>query len=207
MINVFLVDDHPFFNQGIISSFSIQKDIKIVGSANSAVEAYEKINAQEVDVVLLDIVMPEVNGIECCRRLKEENSALKVIAFTGELNTKLFFDMWMEKADGILLKTCGLNELITTIKNVNSGHKIIGDNVPSFLENSVQEEQKIPKMTKREKEVLKYLGMGLTRKETADKMFINTETVGFHCKNIFAKFNDNSIHSIITEAKRLRIIN
>ncbi len=206
MINVFLVDDHPFFNQGIISSFELENNIQIVGSANSAKEAYEKINTLEVDVVLLDIVMPEVNGIDCCKRLKKEKPGLKVIAFTGELNTKLFFDMWMEKADGILLKTCGLDELTKTIKNVNSGHKIIGDNVPSFLENSVQEEQNIPKMTKREKEVLKYLGMGLTRQETADKMFINMETVGFHCKNIFAKFNDNRINSIITEAKRLRII-
>lgn len=207
MINLYLVDDHSFLNQGITTAFEQQKsEINVVGSATSGMEAIEQLKTLDVDVVLLDIVMPEMDGIECCRQIKKLYPDIKVIAFTGELDPNKLLKIWLEKVDGILLKTCGMDELVRTIKNVMKNQKIIGDNVPSFFENCETETDSPPKLTKTEIEILKLLGSGLTRQEVADKMNRSMYSVEFHCKNLLSKFNGNRIHSILTEARKARII-
>ncbi|OFY48976.1 MAG: hypothetical protein A2W85_15030 [Bacteroidetes bacterium GWF2_41_31] len=207
MINVFLVDDHSFFIQGVIDSLKrYDETIGISGSSTTCRETLQQLEMLDVDVVLLDILMPEMNGIECCRHIKEQFPHMKVIALTGEIDPKILLEMWLQKANAILLKTCGLDELVSTIEGVMRNRMIIGNGVPDFLIHSDLPEGKVPQLTRTELEVLKLLGTGLLRKEVADKMNSSMYSVEFHCKNIFRKFNSNKINTIIAEARRRRII-
>ncbi|MCF8347642.1 MAG: response regulator transcription factor [Bacteroidales bacterium] len=207
MINLFLIDDHAFFIKGVSEALKqVDTNIHIVGSSTSCREALKQIKVLDVDVVLLDILMPEMNGIDCCRILKELHPEIKVIGFTGEVDPKVLLDMWRCNVNAILLKSCGLEELISTIQGVMKNKVLFGKDVPNFLVHCDNSTEKVPRLTRKELEVLKLLGTGLSRKEVANKMNSSMYSVEFHCKNIFRKFNSNSINIIIAEAKRARII-
>ena len=207
MIRLFVIDDHPIVNKGITDIFNNQnKNITVVGSATNCLDALEKLEAVEADAVLLDIVMPDINGVECCRLLKTNYPNLKVIAFTGELDTKLLLDIWIEKADAVLVKSTGFEEIVKTISGVMKNRRIIGENVPEFFTKSNEEKNTRIQLTRIEIEVLNHLGEGMTRKEVAEKMHRAMDTINFHCRNIFKKFASNKIHEIIKEAKKARYI-
>lgn len=208
MIYVYSIDDHPLFIDGVKSAFSLDSDkVEFVGSANNGYTALEELKDSGADVVLLDIVMPEINGIETCKRIKKEFPELKVIILTGESESSLLFDVWMAGADAILLKYCGKEELHQTMVRVLHGERIIGQNVPFFFDQLEGSKDKdTPELTQREEEVLKLLATGLTRAEVADQLHLSSAAVNFHCKNLFKKFNKNRIHSLLAEARKLKII-
>jgi len=207
MINIFLVDDHKFFIDGVSDSIRhSDSDINIVGSSTSCIQALEMFGELDVDVVLLDILMPEMNGIDCCRKIKQQNPDIKVIGLTGEVEAKLLFEMWRRNANAILLKSCGLDELLATIKGVMNNRTIFGDDVPNFFTYDATPTNEIPRLTKKELEILKLLATGLSRKEVANISNATMYSVDFHCKNIFKKFNSNSIKIILDEARKARII-
>jgi len=208
MINVFIVDDHPLFIDGVSSAFIKDIDnIEVVGSANSGNEAIEKLKDSNADVVLLDLVMPEMGGAECSELLKKLYPSLKIVILTGETDTSLLYKVWMNGVDAIELKYCGKQALVSTIKEVMLGKRIIGQKVPYFFDNiETSSGRSSPSLTKREEEVLKLLATGYTRKEVADKLFLSIDAVHFHCKNLFKKFNKNRIHLLLAEARKLKII-
>lgn len=207
MIKLFLVDDHAFFINGVSEALKqANTGIQIVGSSFSCQDALKQISVLEVDVVLLDILMPEMNGIDCCRHVKEQHPNIKVIGLTGEVDPKVLFNMWRSNANAILLKSCGLEELISTIEGVMKNKIVFGKDVPNFFTYSDTTSNEPPRLTQKELEVLKLLGTGYSRKEVANIMNATMYSVEFHCKNIFRKFNSNSINVIIAEAKRTRII-
>lgn len=207
MIHLFLVDDHSFLNKGVTAALTEQDyNIVVIGSATSGPDALEQLKVLDVDVILLDIIMPEMDGAVCCMQIKKQYPDIKVIAFTGELDPAILLKIWLQKADGILLKACGMDELVATIKSVMRGQKVIGNNVPEFLGYCESETGSVPKLTKTEVEVLKMLGSGRTRKKAAEEMNRSMYSVEFHCKNMFRKFNTNRIHTILAEARKARII-
>lgn len=208
MIYVYSIDDHPLFIDGVKAAFSIDVDkVEFVGSSNSGYIALEELKDSAVDVVLLDMVMPEMNGIEACKRIKKQYPELKVIILTGETESSLLFDVWMAGADAILLKYCGKDELFQTMTRVLRGERIIGQNVPFFFDQiETNKDKDKPELTQREEEVLKLLATGLTRSEVADQLHLSNAAVNFHCKNLFKKFSKNRIHSLLAEARKLKII-
>lgn len=208
MIYAFIVDDHPLFIDGVISAFDKEIDkIEIIGSAKSGKEAIEKLKGSNADVVLLDLVMPDMGGLECSLLLKKLYPEKKVIILTGETDTALLYKVWMNGVDAIELKYCGKQALITTIKEVMAGKRIIGQKVPYFFDNIESSTGKnLPVLTKREEEVLQLLATGHTRKEVADILFLSVDAIHFHCKNLFKKFNKNRIHLLLAEAKKYKII-
>ena len=208
MIYVYSIDDHPLFIDGVKSAFDHEIDkVEFVGSANSGYKALEELKDSVADVVLLDIVMPEINGIETCKRIKKLYPELKVIILTGETESSLLFDVWMAGSDAILLKYCGKQELHQTMTRVLRGERIIGQNVPFFFDQlEGAKDKNTPDLTQREEEVLKLLATGLTRSEVADQLHLSSAAVNFHCKNLFKKFNKNRIHSLLAEARKLKII-
>jgi len=206
MIKILIVDDHPYLTEGLSSILGDHPDIKVEGTATSGKDAIKLLETLDIDVVLLDIIMPEMDGVECCSKIKSNFPNTKVIALTGEMNSNVLLNMWSQKPDGILIKACGLDELTSTIISVSKGCKVIGQNVPSFFDIKESAKDDIPKLTKTETKVLKLLAEGITRQEAADKMNRSMYSIDFHCKNIFRKFNDNRIHSIIAKARKSRLI-
>jgi DNA-binding NarL/FixJ family response regulator len=208
MIYIFIVDDHPLFIDGVSSAFIKDIDnIEVIGSANSGKEAIEKLKDSKADVVLLDLVMPEMGGYECSEILKKIYPSKKIIILTGETDTSSLYKVWMNGVDAIELKYCGKQALVSTIREVMAGKRIIGQKVPYFFDNiETTSGRNAPNLTKREEEVLKLLATGNTRKEVADKLFLSIDAVHFHCKNLFKKFNKNRIHLLLAEARKYKII-
>jgi len=206
MIYLYLIDDHPLFINGVKAVLETDSELAILGSANSCKEGLETMNTNMVDIILLDLLMPEVNGVTCARTLKKLFPYIKLIALTGELDENLLHDAWLSGMDAILLKYCGREELIETIKTVSHGNKIIGKNVPYFFSLEKDTRPEIPRLTRREEDVLKLLALELSRREVAERLSITIDSVNFHCRNLFRKFNKTKIQGLLAEARKLSII-
>ncbi len=208
MINIFIIDDHPVFIDGIKSIFYSGDDkIKVSGSANSAKEAFPKLKRSRARVVLLDLIMPEISGIEFSLVIKNNFPKKKVIALTGELDPTTLYNAWMNKVDAILMKYCGKDELVDAIHSVLSGNRVIGNNVPEFYNQIRNENITTPRLTKSEQQVLNLLSLGHTREKVSIILGSTPNAINFHCKNLFRKFEKNKLISVIEEAKKFGLIN
>lgn len=207
MISIFVIDDHPVFIDGIRSIFSDGNDkIKVAGYANSAKEALPKLKRSQAKIVLLDLIMPELTGVEFCLVIKDKFPEKKVIALTGELNPTILYNTWMNKADAILMKYCGKEELVDTIHSVLAGRRVIGENVPEFHEHLRMEEPRIPMLTVTEQQILNLLAQGHKREDVGKILGSSQNAINFHCKNLFKKFNKNKLVSVLEEAKKQNLI-
>lgn len=208
MINVFIVDDHPLIIEGILTALKLRKDkIRVMDTATSCSDLMNKIRPDLVDVILLDLVMPKTNGIEYFKMIKKRIPDIKVIALTGELDSHKLLEAWMVGINAIMPKYCDGKELATAIGQVYKGQRFLGQGLPDIFKTAnIARDDKVPKLTKREEEVLRLLAVGHKRREVADKLGIATDSVNFHCKNLFKKFNRKSIKEVLYDAKEYNII-
>ncbi|MBU2554387.1 MAG: response regulator transcription factor [Bacteroidetes bacterium] len=207
MINLFVIDDHPFFIDGIRSLFTDgEEKIKVSGSANSAQEALPKLKKSQSKVILLDLIMPGMGGVEFSVILKNEFPEKKVIVLTGELDQTVLYNTWINNVDAILMKYCGRTELIDTIYDVLSGRRIIGRDVPNFQPKIESIMGGQPRLTPSELKVLNLLAHGHTRKVVGEMLKTSENAVDFHCNNIFRKFNNRKLISVIEEARSYKMI-
>ncbi len=208
MINIFVVDDHPLFIEGIKKLFDGKNDnIQLMGTASSCEELLLKLHPDIVDVILLDLIMPEMNGVECYRVIQNRQLNIKVIALTGELDSHKLLEAWMAGVDAIMPKYCDGKELVSAINQVVKGQRFLGSGLPDiFKVAKIVQEEGTPNLTKRELEILKMLATGLKRKEVAEKLYISQDSVNFHCKNIFKKFNRNKLSEVLCDAREYRLI-
>lgn len=201
-IKLYIIDDHEYFIKGIISSIETNHDkMKVVGSSNDCREALVALSNIHVDVILLDIIMPGMNGIECCREIKIKYPEIKVIAITGTFDTQILLKIWLEKVDGILSKTCKNNELERSIYAALENRRPIGSEFPSFFHSLEKDKVTFPKLTKSEENILKLLAADYTRKEIADKLNRTQKLVDFHCMNMIKKFGTKTIKEVIDVSK------
>ncbi len=208
MINVFIVDDHPLFIDGVKTALQGEAEtINVCGEAQSAKEALDKLSKCEVHVVLLDLLMPEIDGIECAILIKNRYPHIKIIILTCESDPEKLSNAWNTNVDAILSKYCGKKELVDSIDDVIAGKRIIGSAVPNFsaLNNYCGVKNEII-ITNREREILLLLGKYYTRPEAAEKLCITLDTINFHCKKIFRKFKKNNIKDVIVDARKANII-
>lgn len=207
MINIFVIDDHPVFIDGIKTVFKNGNDkIKVSGSATSVKEALPKLKRSRAKVVLLDLIMPEISGVEFCLTIKKRFPEKKVIALTGELNPTVLYNAWMNKADAIIMKYCEKQELIDTIHTVLEGNRTIGPDVPDFHDLISGNDSESPKLTPSELPILNLLAKGHTRDEVGKILGSSRNAINFHCKNMNKKFNVKNITSVIDEARKRKLI-
>ncbi len=207
MINVFIIDDHPMFIDGVkVALRSEKKHVKILGSATSVKEGMSELEKESIDVVLLDLVMPEINGIECSLMMKKKFPQIKIIILTGEMDSILLYNAWTTGVGAILTKYCGKKELFDTIRDVVDGKRIIGQKVPEFFSHIGGDGQESISLTRREQQILNLLAQGHGRNEVADILFLSKAAIDFHCKNLFKKFDKSKIQSVISEARKAKLI-
>lgn len=207
MINIFVIDDHPMFIDGLKTAFlNDENKIKICGSANSAEEALPLLKRVRVKVVLLDLKMPGISGEDFCLVIKNTFPNTKVIVLTGETDTTLLYNTWNNNADAILIKHCGKQELTTAIFRVLEGKRFLGTNIPEFINQREYNNSKRPRLTSSELKVLSLLAKGRTRTEASIILGNSQNAISFHVKNIYKKFNNNKLVSVVDEAKRLKLI-
>lgn len=185
-IKVFIVDDHYMVIEGIRSLLLQDKTIEWLGHAMNASSCLAFLQQQQPDVILMDINLPDVSGIELCREVKKKYPAVHVIALSS-FNQLSFIQKMLESgASGYLLKNATQEELVDALTTVVGGRKYLSDDVAQIVKTSAH--SRIPVLTRREQEVLGLIAEGMTNHQIADKLFVSTTTVDSHRKNLLAKF-------------------
>lgn len=198
-ITLIIADDHMLIREGLKQLLELEGDISVVAQAGNGQEAIEKTLEYKPDILILDINMPEINGIDVLRRLKDVGANTKVIILTIHDDKEYLFATMKIGADGYILKDSDANSLIRAIRDVNSGRTYIQPNLAKMMvdELNYKDEEsngmlkKIRSLTKREYEVLTLIAEGLNNKDIADKLFISEKTVKNHVSSIFKKIGVN----------------
>jgi two-component system response regulator NreC len=194
-IRLLLVDDHEIVRAGLRMLFMAQEDMEIVGEAGSGEEALEAVQQLKPDVVLMDVAMPGINGIEATRQIKEIDPGAAVLALTMHEDEQYFFQMLDAGASGYVPKRAAPDELISAIQVVYRGDVFIYPSlarllVRDFLQRSeTGTSSSVEELTPREREVLTYIAEGYTNQEIANALVISVKTVDRHRENIMRKLN------------------
>ena len=192
LIRVLLVDDHSVVRQGLRSFLELLDDIQIVGEVSGGAEAVDLAIQLSPDIVLMDLVMPGMNGIEATRQICDRCPATKVIALTSFLSDEHIFPALAAGASGYLLKDVTPSELVQAIRVVYQGKAELHPEVAKRIIEGLQGQNTEPgeqKLTPREVEVLGLISQGLSNQEIADRLTISPKTVKVHVGNILSKLN------------------
>lgn len=197
-IRILLADDHRMLREGIKSLISKEPDMQVVAEAENGIEACRMVRQNEIDVVVLDISMPHLNGIEATRQIVTGKKAPKVIALSMHNDHHYIRNMFSAGASGYLLKSNAFEELTLAIREVFKGNvfvsrEITGTIVNDYAQQLHQFSPAISPLTSREREILQLLAEGSGTKEIAHHLSISSNTVDTHRKHIMAKLNLNSI--------------
>lgn len=188
-IRVLIVDDHSVVRQGLQMFLELEPEIEVVGEARNGVEAVQMARKIKPDVVLMDLLMPEMNGVTATKMIRQELPDTEVIALTSVLEDKAIFDAIRVGAIGYLLKDTESDKLCEAIKAAAAGQVQLAPEVAARLVREVRAPDSPEVLTEREIEVLIALTKGLTNSEIAEKLFITEKTVKTHVSNILSKLN------------------
>jgi DNA-binding NarL/FixJ family response regulator len=189
MIRVYIVDDHAVVVEGIYSLLQTEPGITIAGYAHTADNCLQFFTYNTADVILMDISLPDMNGVDLCKLIKRKYPGIMVLALST-FNQGTYIRKMMESgASGYLLKNAAKSEITEAIKIVTKGKTYLSFDAGQTLKYDTQQQSAIPPLTKREKEVLTNIAEGLTNAEIAKKLFISVETVDSHRKNLHSKLN------------------
>ena len=210
-IKVILVDDHQLIIDGLKSLMKNTAEIMVTGEANNGREALRLLDILNVDVVLMDIDMPVMNGIDALKEIKKGKPAIKVIILSMHEESGMIKNLLAIGADGYLLKSTSQDELISAIKKVANGNKYFSTEVTLSLLNGSQGNSQTSKqpseiLTSREEEILKLIAEGFSNKEIGTQLFISHRTVDTHRTNLMKKLNTSNIAGLISYAIKSGLI-
>lgn len=204
MIRTVICDDHPLITQGLTSYLAAHDTIEIVASTSSASELRNLISKIEVDVLLLDIQLPDGNGVDLCTEFKEVHPDLQVLALSNLDDRNVILRMLNAGASGYLLKSAAMDEIVKAIIHIHEGGVYLDQNAQKSLGSSkVNLAEEFPPITRREREVIKYLSEGLSSVQIAEIMFVSPFTVDTHRRNLMQKFNVNKTVNLLQKIKDL----
>ena len=209
MIRILIADDHQMFIDGLRSLLEGSDDIAVVGEASNGLKVVEICDRQEVDIVIMDINMPEMDGIQATRELLKRHPSIKVLGLSMYNDREYISDILKAGACGYILKNTGKETLLNAIRTVQSGGNYLGEEVSKTLLSSFLKKSKLTleeKISDREKEVLECIAIGFTTQEIASKLFISKNTVETHRKNLLYKLKARNTAELINNAYKKRII-
>lgn len=211
-VRVLLVDDHDLLRRGIRTMLETESDINVVGEADDGSKALGLVEELDPDVVLIDVLMPNKDGIAATQEIKEVHPNIGVVVLSGHDEKQFIFDALKAGASGYLLKTAELDEVIQTVRSVAAGRAVIDPELASKVLEEFKNYQQgddtdhFQPLTPREKEILRLMSDGLPNKAIASKLSISERTVTTHVANIYTKLQVNNRVSAIQEAVRRRIL-
>jgi len=202
MMRVLVTDDHNIVSDGLRVLIEDTDGMECVGTAPNGKQALEIVRSIPVDVVLMDIDMPIMNGIEATRAIKRDFPQVKVLNLTMHKERGMVQRMMECGADGYMLKNADRSELVQAIQAVAAGHRFFSDdvdptNVGRVEQNVMPGEATISDITEREAEIIRLLAQGLSSKDIGDKLFISNRTVDTHRTNIMTKLGLNNVAGLI----------
>lgn len=212
-LRLLLADDHVVVRSGLRMLLQAREEIEIVGEAENGREAVEKVRALQPDVVLMDVQMPDMNGIEATRRIKEASPQTAVLALTMHEDDHYFFEMLHAGASGYVPKRAAPDELVNAIHTVSQGNVFLYPSlatrlVQDYLQRAEAGDQPLVQddLTPRELEVLTLIAEGLTNAEIADRLVISVKTVDRHRENLMRKLNLHHRIDLVKYALKMGLI-
>jgi DNA-binding NarL/FixJ family response regulator len=212
-IKILVVDDHEVVRDGISVMMGRQQDFAVVGEASNGLEAIEKVQDLRPDVVLMDLRMPQMDGVQAMRRIRAEDASVKFIVLTTYDSDEYIFDAIEAGAKGYLLKDASREELFQAVRAVHRGESLIEPGVAAkILDRLAQLSRRSSQpsvaelLSERETEVLQLMASGSPNKAIAAALSISESTVKTHVANIFQKLEVNQRTEAVTKAMSLGII-
>jgi len=201
-IRVLTVDDHPLVREGIVAVLESEQDMDVAGEAANGLEAVERYRSLRPDVTLMDLQMPEMNGIDAIRAIRREFPEARIIVLTTYRGDILASRALKAGAAGYLLKSMLRRDLLDTIRLVHAGRR----HIPPEVAQSLAEHQADALLTEREIDVLQLVAAGRSNKIVADELSISEETVKSHMKSIMSKLSANDRTHAVTIAMQRGIL-
>lgn len=197
MIKLLVADDHTMFVDGIESILKAEDDLLVSGKCYDGPSVLQFVKNHPTDIVLLDVNLPGMNGLEVCKTLASEHPDVKVLAISMFNEESFVTEILNHGAKGYILKNTGRDELLKAIRTVYEGKSYFSKEVTETIMKGLMNQRKastrtnsfIPKLSRREKEVLKLIAQEFTTQEIADKLFISLKTVESHRSSLLSKLN------------------
>ena len=205
-IKLLIVDDHTVVRDGLMTMLGREKDFAVMGEARNGLEAVEKVREVHPDVVLMDLRMPELDGVEAMRRIRTEDSGVKFIVLTTYDSDEYIFDAIEAGAKGYLLKDASREELFRAVRAVHRGESLVEPGVAAKLLDRFAQLRRESALggqnllSERELEVLRLIAKGAPNKEIAATLSISESTAKTHVANIFQKLDVKDRTEAVTQA-------
>jgi DNA-binding NarL/FixJ family response regulator len=211
-IKVLVVDDHQLFREGIVNLLFSAENIEVIAQAEDGIDAIEKAKHYKPDVVLLDITMPRMNGIETTKKLKLLMPKIKIVSLSMHSEKQYVKGVLEAGADGYLLKNCTNRQLTEAIQSVYDGKKYLSEDVTGmvisgYLDPSGSETTEYENLSVREKEIFHLFAEGKSTREISELLFISVKTVNTHKQNILEKLDLKSNTELVKYALKNGLIN
>ena len=204
-IRVMVVDDHPMVQDGLRHYISLSSGLEYVGQAKSGEEAIALCEALKPDVVLMDLIMPGIGGIEAIRRIRQQDTNIQFVALTSFADPELVRQALKAGAVGYMLKNVGMNELTDAIRSAQARRRVLAPEATEALIQAMDMAEQ-DDLSERELEILKLVAEGLTNTEIANRLWIAEPTVRFHLGNIFSKLGARNRMEAVKVATARRLI-
>ena len=211
MISVILIDDHVIMRDGLRQLLEAESDIEVIGEANNGRDAVKLALKKTPDIVIMDIAMSDMNGIEATRQINTENPKIKIIALSMHSERQIVVGILRAGASGYLLKDSTSIELVEAIRTVHLGRKYLSQKISDIVLQEISDVKKdtdeigVDLLTNRECEILQLISEGNSTKRIAEVLFISPKTVESHRANIMEKLNIHNIPELTKYAIRAGI--
>lgn len=213
MIKVFITDDHELYLEGLCLLLKKQEGVEVVGTSLSGKELLAKLPGTDIEVLLLDVNLPDIEEEELLKRIRQERPTIKVLYLTMMRGTRYIHKLMKYGVQGYLLKNAGIDELNTAIRTVASGGEYFSKEINIFDVNNdfrntitIDDKQVSEILSKREIEILKLICKEFSNGEIAEKLFLSISTVETHRKNLIAKLGVNNTVGLVKYAIRNNLI-
>lgn len=206
MKNIFIVDDHQMLVDGVKLMIEGNADFFVVGESTKSVEVLDAIENLKVDILITDVDMPGMSGVELTRAVKNKYPHVKILALSMFGDSAIVVEMIDAGISGYILKNAGKKELIEALNKIVDGQNYFAQDITLQLTKSYKRNQEEIKLTDREIEIIRMIEQELSTRDIADQLFISERTVETHRKNILSKTNTHSVVGLLKYAYERKII-
>jgi NarL family two-component system response regulator LiaR len=205
-IRIMLVDDHAVVRSGLSAFLSVNPDLELVGEAENGEQAVIRAKLLQPDVILMDLLMPVMDGVAAIEAIKKQSPRIHIIALTSFQEDELVQNALKAGAVGYLMKNITARELATAIRSARQGKMTLSPEAAQSLVRVTQQAQEAEVLTDREREVLKLMVEGLNNAEIAERLVVSLSTVKYHISNILTKLGVENRVAAVTLAIQKKMI-